>query len=269
LETMRIPLLKGRGFAATDDSRAERVTIINRAMAEQYWPNENPIDRRVRLAAGFNSGIWFRIVGVVEDVKHISLSRGPVAEMYHPYPQAAVASFSVVVRTAGEPTSIAPAARAAVLAIDPNLPIYDVRTMGDRIAASFAQTRGTMLLLLVTATLAAALAGVAIYGSIWYAVTQRIPEIGIRLALGASRASVCGAVVGRAVGLTAIGAAVGALASVAAGPLIRSLLFDTRTTDPLTYAMVIASVLVLTLVASIAPARRAISVDPMTALRNE
>src|SRR4029077_2435809 len=138
-----------------------------------------------------------------------------------------------------EPTSVAPAARAAVLAIDPNLPVYDIRTMGDRIAASFAQTRGTMLLLLVTASLAALLAGVAIYGSIWYSVTQRIPEIGIRLALGASRASVCTAVVARAVGLTAIGAALGALASAAAGPLIGSLLFDTRTTDPVTYGAVI------------------------------
>jgi putative ABC transport system permease protein len=267
--TMRIPLLEGRGFTPTDDSRAERVTIINRTMAEQYWPNENPIDRRVRLSAGFNSGTWFRIVGVVENVHHISLSRGPVTEMYHPYAQAAVPGFSIVVRTDGEPTSVAPAARAAVLAIDPNLPVYDVRTMGDRIAASFAQTRGTMVLLLVTASLAALLAGVAIYGSIWYSVTQRIPEIGIRLALGASRASVCTAVVGRAIGLTAIGAALGAFASAAAGPLIRSLLFDTRTTDPLTYGAVILAVLALTILASIAPARRAMRVDPMIALRNE
>ena len=268
-QTLRIPLVRGRGFAATDDNRAERVTIINRTMAEQYWPGENPVDRRVRVSAGFDSGIWFRVIGVVEDVRHISLSRGPVPEMYHPYDQAPVPSFSVIVRTTGEPTSIAPAARAAVLAIDRNLPVYDVRTMDDRIAASFAQTRGTMLLLLITASLAAALAGVAIYGSIWYSVTQRIPEIGIRLALGASRASVCAGVVGRAAALTAIGAAIGALASLAAGPLIRSLLFDTRTTDPRTYAIVIASVLALTLVASLAPARRAMSVDPMIALRND
>jgi putative ABC transport system permease protein len=268
-QTMQIRLVKGRGFTASDDSRAERVTVINRTMADQYWPGESPIDHRVRLSAGFDSGVWFRIVGVVDDVRHISLSRGPVPEMYHPYAQAAVGTFSVVVRTTGEPSAIAPLARAAVIAIDPNLPIYDVRTMADRIAASFAQTRGTMLLLLVTAALAAALAGVAIYGSIWYSVTQRIPEIGIRLALGATRASVCGAVVGRAVWLTAAGAAIGTLASVAAGPLIRGLLFDTRTTDPLTYAMVIATVVVLTLGASIAPARRAMRVDPMIALRNE
>ncbi|OLC84997.1 MAG: hypothetical protein AUH72_00020 [Acidobacteria bacterium 13_1_40CM_4_65_8] len=268
-QTMRIPLLKGRGFTASDDSRAERVTVINRMMADQYWPRESPIDHRVRLSAGFDSGIWFRIVGVVDDVRHIALSRGPVPEMYHPYFQAAVPTFSVVVRTAGDPAGAAPLARAAMLALDPNLPVYDVRTMEDRIAASFAQTRGTMLLLLVTAALAAALAGVAIYGSIWYSVTQRMPEIGIRLALGATRASVCGVVVGRAVWLTAIGAAIGGLASIAAGPLIRGLLFDTRTTDPLTYATVIAAVVLLTLAASIAPARRAMRVDPMIALRHE
>jgi putative ABC transport system permease protein len=267
-QTMRIPVLKGRGFRDSDDSRAERVTIINRTMADRYWPGQDPLNRRVRLTGGFDSNVWFRIVGVVDDVRHISLSRGPVPEMYHPYAQTAIPTFSVVVRTADNPAAAAPLARAALLAIDRNLPMYDVRTMEDRVAASFAQTRGTMLLLLVTAGLAAVLAAVAIYGSIWYSVTQRIPEIGIRLALGASRASVCVAVVGRALVLTAIGAAAGAAASMAAGPLIRGLLFDTRTTDPLTYGLVILAVLTLTILASIAPARRAMSVDPMIALKN-
>jgi len=268
-QTMRIPLLKGRGFSSSDDGRGERVTIINRTMAEQYWPSENPIDRRLRLTAGYDSGTWFRIVGVVEDVRHISLSRGPVLEMYHPYLQTPVPTFSVVMRTIGDPAAAAPLARAAMLTLDPNLPMYDVRTMEDRIAGSFAQTRGTMLLLVVTASLAALLAGVAIYGSIWYSVTQRLPEIGIRLALGATRASVCRVVVGGAAVLTAGGALLGTLASVAAGPLIKGLLFDTRTTDPVTYATVIAAVMMLTVVASIVPARRAMRVDPMIALRNE
>ena len=117
-------------------------------------------------------------------------------------------------------------------AIDPNLPIYDVRTMEDRIAGSFAQTRGTMLLLLVTAALAAALSGVAIYGSIWYSVSQRIPEIGVRLALGASRGSVFAGVLRRAVALTGIGALIGVCGTLAGGRLIAGLLFDTRATDP-------------------------------------
>jgi len=156
-----------------------------------------------------------------------------------------------------------------VQTVDPDLPVYDVRTMEDRIAGSFAQTRGTMLLLVVTASLAAALAGVAIYGSIGYSVSQRLPEIGIRLALGATRASVFAQVVGNAVWLTAIGAVAGTAASLAAGRLIGALLFDTATTDLGTHAMVTAAVLVLAVGASVAPARRAMTVDPMTALRAE
>ena len=268
-QAMKIPLVSGRTFTASDDSRGEPVVVINREMANRFWPNANPIDRRVRLSAGEDAGPWIRIVGIAEDVRHISLSRGPVPEMYRPYTQAPVAGFTLVVRTAGEAASIAPVVRAGVQAVDPDLPVYDVRTMEDRIAGSFAQTRGTMLLLLVTAALAAALAGVAIYGSIWYSVSQRLPEIGIRLALGATRASMFAQVVGNAVWLTAIGAVVGTAASLAAGRLIGALLFDTATTDVGTHAIVTAAVLVLAVAASVAPARRAMSVDPMTALRAE
>ena len=266
-EAMRIPLVTGRALLAADDSRSERVTVINRTMAQRYFPNENPVNRRVRLSAGFDSGIWFRIVGVVDDVRHISLSRDPVPEMYHPIAQTAVPTFTVVVRTAGEPAAMASTARAAVQAADANLPIYDIRTMDDRIASSFAQTRGTMLLLLVTAILAAALSGVAIYGSIWYAVVQRTPEIGIRMALGAPRAAVFRRVVARALALAAAGAALGAVTTMAAGSLLTALLFDTRTTDPLTYAVVIGGVLALAVAASFVPALRAMRVDPIIALR--
>jgi putative ABC transport system permease protein len=267
-QTMGVPVLKGRGLGAADDRRAEPVTVINRTMAERYWPNASPIDRRVRATTGFDSAAWIRIVGVVEDVRHMSLSRDGVPEMYRPYAQAAMPTFNVVVRTVGEPSTLAPAARASVLAIDPGLPLYDVRTMEDRIAASFAQTRGTMLLLLVTASLAAALAGVAIYGSIWYSVSQRIPEIGIRLALGATRASVFTEVLRSALWLTCLGAALGTAASLAAGRLIAGLLFDTATTDPATYALVVVGVLALATAASIVPAVRAMRVGPTEALRN-
>jgi putative ABC transport system permease protein len=268
-QTMTIPIVRGRGFTATDDSRAEPVTIINRAMADRYWPNEDPLDRRVRLTAGFDSGGWFRIVGVVENVRHISLSREPVTEMYRPFAQTAGGPFTVVVRTEAEPAAIVPAVRTTLQTVDRNMPLYDVRTMEDRIAASFAQTRGTMLLLLVTAALAAALAGVAIYGSIWYSVSQRLSEIGIRLALGASRGSVFLDVLRRAVVLTGAGSALGVAASLAAGRLIAGLLFETTATDPGTYAIVIAGTMTLALVAGLVPARRATRVDPMTALRNE
>jgi putative ABC transport system permease protein len=268
-QAMNIPLLKGRGFQETDDSRGEPVTIINRTMANRYWPNENPIDRRVRTAAGFDSGIWFRIVGVVDDVRHVSLGRDPVTEMYRPIAQTAVPIFTLVARTDRDPASLGPSARAAVQAVDPNLPIYDVRTMEDRITASFAQARGAMLLLVVTAILAAALSGIAIYGSIWYSVSLRLPEIGIRLALGATRASVFLDVLRRAVLLTGAGSALGLAGAIAGSRLIAGLLFETRPTDPVTYASVIGATMSLALVAGMVPARRATRVDPMTALRNE
>ena len=268
-QTMAIPLVSGRAFTATDDTRAEPVTIINRAMAEKFWPNENPIDHRVRVSAGMDSQIWFRIVGVVDNVRHISLSRQPATEMYRPFAQTGVGGFTLVVKTDGEPAAFGAAVREAVKAVDPRLPVYDMRTMEERIAGSFAQTRGTMVLLLVTAVLAALLSAVAIYGSIWYSVSQRVPEIGVRLALGASRGSVFVDVLRRAVVLTGVGSALGLAASLAAGRLITSLLFETTATDPTTYALVIAGTLSLALVAGLVPARRATRVDPMTALRNE
>ena len=265
---MNIAVLQGRAFQAADDARGEQVMIVNRTMANRFWPNENPIDRRVRATAGFDSGTWFRIVGVVDDVRHVSLSRDQVTEMYRPIAQTAMSIFTLVVRTDREPGSLAPSARATVQAIDPNLPIYDVRTMEDRIAGSFAQTRGTMLLLLVTAGLAAALSGVAIYGSIWYSVSQRIPEIGVRLALGASRASVFVEVLRRAAWLTGIGAVIGVGGALAGGRFIAGLLFETRPADPATLAAVVAATMVLALAAGVVPARRAMAVDPIIALRN-
>jgi putative ABC transport system permease protein len=206
---------------------------------------------------------------VVEDVHHVSLNRDPVTEMYRPIAQTAAPVFTLVVRTTGDPSALAPSARAAVQAIDPSLPIYDVRTMEDRIAGSFAQTRGTMLLLLVTALLAAALSGVAIYGSIWYSVSQRVPEIGVRLALGASRMSVFVDVLRRAAWLTGIGTAIGVAGALAGGRFIAGLLFDTRAADPATLAAVVVATMALALTAGVVPARRAMSVDPMIALRNE
>ena len=268
-QAMNIAVLQGRAFQAADDARGEQVVIVNRAMANRFWPDDNPIDRRVRTTAGFDSGTWFRIVGVVDDVRHVSLSRDPVTEMYRPIAQTAMSIVTLVVRTDREPASLAPPARATVQGIDPNLPIYDVRTMEDRIAGSFAQTRGTMLLLLVTAGLAAALSGVAIYGSIWYSVSQRIPEIGVRLALGASRASVFVDVLRRAVWLTGIGAMIGVGGALAGGRFIAGLLFETRAADPATLTAVVAATMGLALAAGIVPARRAMSVDPMIALRNE
>jgi putative ABC transport system permease protein len=267
-QTMQMPVVSGRLLTASDTPLSERVTVINRTMARRYFANENPINQRVRISGGFDSGIWLRVVGVVDDVRHLGLDRDPVAEMYHPIAQTAVPGFTVVLRTAGDPASTAPAARAVLREADPILPIYDVRTMDERIAASFAQTRATMLLLLTTAALAASLAGVAIYGAIWYSVLQRTPEIGIRVALGASRASIFRRVVGGAMALTAGGAAAGAALALVTGSLLRSMLFETRTADPITFGTVILVVFALACAASLVPALRATRVDPLATIRD-
>jgi len=266
--TMKIPLLTGRPLTTADDSRAEPVIVINRSMAQRYFP-EGAVDRRVKFTGDSKGHDWFRIVGVVDDVRHISLTRDAVPEMYHAIAQTAIPTFTVVVRTAGDPAAMVPAARSAVLAVDPNVPIYEIVTMDDRIASSFAQTRGTMIVLLATALLSAALAAVAIYGSIWYAVVQRTREIGIRIALGATRQSVFRGVMADALVLAGAGEAIGLLGAIAGGSLIRSLLFDTATTDPPTYALVLAVVLALATLASLVPAIRATRVEPLAALKNE
>ena len=265
--TMRIPLIDGRLFSDRDTARTDRVTIINRTMQRRYFPNENPIDRRLRISAGFEAGTWLRIVGVVDDVRHLGLDRDPVAEMYHPIAQTAVPNVTVVLRTVAEPALITPAVRSALQRADSDLPMYEIRTMDERIAASFARTRATMLLLLATAALAAALAGVAIYGAIWYSVLQRTQEIGIRVALGATRASIFRRIDGSALALTASATAIGIAIAMASGSLLRALLFDTQPTDPATFAAVGITVLVLASAASAVPALRATRVNPITALR--
>ena len=267
-KAMNIPIFDGRDFTTRDDDRSEAVALVNRAMANKFWGGENPLNARVKLAAGSDSGTWIRIVGIVGDVHHVGLNRAPVAEMYLPYAQDPVAGFTVVVKTIDEPSAAGRLSRAAVEAIDRDLPVYDMRTMEHRIAGSFADIRATMLLLLATATLAALLAAIAIYGSIWYAVSLRIPEIGVRLALGATPASVCLQVIGRSVALTLGGAALGTAGAIAASPILRTLLFETRATEPGTYLGVVLAVLGLTVVASVTPARRAMQVDPVDALRS-
>jgi putative ABC transport system permease protein len=268
-QVMRMPIVSGRGFSDRDTATSEPVAIVNRAMAARFWSGASPLDRRIRVTAGDEESGWLRIVGLVDDVKHISLARAPVAEMYRPFAQMPLRDFAVVLRTANDPTAETGAVRAAIQSLDRRLPIYDVRTMDARIASSLAQSRATALLLGTAAILAALLGAIAIYGSIWYAVAQRQPEIGVRIALGATPWAVCRLVLGGAVGLAVAGASIGIGAALTLTPFIQAMLFDTRANDPATYAAVVTALLILTLAASLAPARRAMRTDPVTALRSD
>ena len=266
--TLGIPLLRGRELTARDNEYSPPVAVINETMARRFWPGQNPIGRRFRTSTKFP---WRTIVGVVGDVKYRGLGLAAIPEMYFSYPQALWPqhAMTVVLRTSGDPANLAAAARREVLAIDPDLPIYDVRTMEDLVYRSLAGPRFNMLMLEIFAGLALMLAGVGIYGVIGYSVTQRTHELGLRMAMGAQARDVIKLVLREAMILTSIGLAAGLVAALVATRLLSSLLFAVRPTDPGVFVAVSVLLTAVALLASYIPARRATRVDPINALRCE
>ena len=271
-EAMRIPLRRGRLFEPGDGPDAEPVVIINETMARVFWPNQNPIGKRLRFDNPPDKTPWCRIVGVVGDVRQMRLNRPGRQEMYFPYLQAGynwMVPRDLVIRTAGDPLSLAVAVRQAVWAIDRDQPVSNMQSLDDLLDQEVAQRRVQTVLLGGFAMLALILACVGIYGVLSYLVTQRTPEIGVRVALGATASEVFRTVAGQGMTLTALGIAAGLAGTLALARLLGSLLFAVSSTDPLPYA---GSVLVFVCVALLAcyfPARRAARVDPMVALRHE
>ncbi|HKS41431.1 MAG TPA: ABC transporter permease [Blastocatellia bacterium] len=264
-QTMNIPLIAGRDFDERDVMKAPEVTIINQEMARRYWPDEDPIGKR--LAVG--NGPWRTVVGVVGDVKQAALDVETRPEMFWPYYQMGLTFATIVVRTTNEPEAMTAAVRSEIQAIDKDLPVYKIKTMDQIVSESVSSGRLNMLLLGTFGGLALVLAAVGLYGVMSYSVTQRTREIGIRMALGANSKDVMKLVVGQGVMLTLIGVAVGLGAAVGLTRLMSSLLYGVSATDAVTF---IAISVLLTGVASLAsyiPARRATKVDPMVALRYE
>jgi putative ABC transport system permease protein len=265
---MGIPLLRGRLFTDQDDNNAPPVAIINETMAKQHFPDEDPIGKGIYLSQG--PGEKFReIVGIVGDVKQYGLARPSTLQTYEPYLQMPFSGVTLVVRTEGNPAALSGAIRSEVLAIDQEQPISRVRTLDQVISASVQQQHFLMLLLGVFAAVALILAAVGLYGVMNYAVTQRTHEIGIRMALGASAGNVLRLIVGHGMLLAFIGIAIGLAGAFAVTRLMETLLFSISTTDPLTFAGISVLLTGVALVACLAPARRAIKVDPMLALRHE
>jgi len=269
LRVMGIPLIKGRAFTEADDDKALPVVLINATMAQRYWPGEDPIGKRIHLDGRNMAGYWATVVGIVGDTKQYGLERKSKTEFYLPYLQRSVPSMELVVRTATDPLGLVNAVRSSVEAVDPDQPVYAVRTMGQYLAESVASRRTTMLLLGVFAGLALILAAVGIYGVMAYSVAQRTHEIGVRMALGAERGDVLKLVVRSGLKLALAGVAVGLVASVGLTRLMSSLLFGVRPTDPLTLGGVALLLTAVALLASYIPARRATRVDPTVALRYE
>lgn len=263
---MRVPLKRGRLFDASDRLGGPKVVLINEAAAKRYFAGENPIGRRVAVyQGGFHTGA--EIIGIVGDVRYGTIDSTARPDAYISYGQARLSRMMVFVRASGDPSALAPAVRAAVKRFAPQAPVFDIRSMSARVATASAQTRFSAVLLGLFALVALSLAVMGIYGVLSFAVAQRTGEIGIRMALGAERGSVLALVLRDGAILAAVGLAIGVLGALAVTRVLRSMLFEVTTTDPLTYIAMAVVLGLAVLAASLIPARRAARVDPVIALR--
>jgi putative ABC transport system permease protein len=265
-ETLQIPLLQGRDFNAQDKRDALRVIVINDILAQRLWPGQEPIGKRLRV--GFERE-QREVIGVVGSIKQTTLDAVARPAMYLPHSQAPNSGMTVVVRTLGEPLSMAAAVREEVRAIDKDVPVSEVKTMERVLGASVAQPRFSMLLVGLFAALALILSAVGIYGVMSYSVSRRAHEIGVRMALGAGAAQVLKLVLKDGMTLALAGIGLGLLGAFALTRLMASLLFEVSAKDPGTFAGVAVFLGVVAFIACYIPARRATKVDPLTALRNE
>lgn len=269
-KTMRIPLLAGRVFTERDDRTATAVVIINQTLAKKYFPNEDPIGKRVQPGFSDSGPEKMReIVGVVADVKHRRLWESSDAELYVPYDQAALGQLSITVRTAGEPMSVLPAVREQVKALDSELPLYQAQTMDEYVSASAARRRFTSVLLGVFAVTGFLLAIIGLFGVMSYGVSQRTHEMGVRLAIGAEKSDILRLIVGQGMGVTLLGIVIGLAGTMALSGVLRSQLFGVSAWDPMTFVGVAGVLTLVALAACYLPARRATRVDPVVALRYE
>lgn len=266
--TMGIPVLKGRSFTEQDRSGATPVVIVNETLARKYWPGADPIGKRMRFTGPIDKSPWIQVVGVVKDVKHeLNL---PVTEDYYlPHAQDPWNAMVLVAKTKVDPLALAAVAREEVRAMDKDQPVFDVRTMREVRALSLALYSFSSIMLTVFGGVALLLAAIGIYGVMFYAVTQRTQEIGIRMALGARARDVVRLVLRNGMGLALIGVAVGLAGAFGLTRLLRSLLVGVEPTDAITFSVVTAILLLIALVACYIPARRATKVDPLVALRYE
>lgn len=275
--SLGIRVTRGRGFTAEDDNARLELALVNESAARMLWPGEAPLGRRFRLSGGpeDNPFPWVTVVGVVSDVRSTRLDEAPSPDYYLLHGPLAEArnithnSMTVVLRTPLAPASLAASAQRVVRELDSSLPVANVQTLEQVALGSVSRTRFTALLLALFGGAGLLLAAVGIYGVLAFMVAQRTREMGIRMALGARRVDVLRLVVGQGLRLTAVGVAMGAVAALAAGQLLHGLLYGISAADPLTFLGVVAVLGTVALLASYLPARRATSVEPVTALRSE
>jgi len=266
-EAMGIPLRRGRFFNEQDDMTKPRVVLVDEFMAEQLWPGQDPIGKRIHIVELKSDDPWQTVVGVVGRVKQDSLDSEPRMAFYLPQTQFPTRAMTVALRAGSDPVGLVGAVKSELRSLDADLPMYYVRTMRQRVGESLARRRFSMLLLGVFASVALALATIGIYGVMAYLVSQGTREIGIRMALGATQRDILGLVVRQGMTLALSGVTIGLMAALLLTRLIRSLLFGVQATDPLTFVGISALLALIALLASYIPAQRAARIDPMVSLR--
>jgi putative ABC transport system permease protein len=265
-DAMKIPLIRGRDLAESDNERAPSVAVVNQVFVDRFMAGDDPIGKRFRYARDRD---WIEIVGLVGQVRHKGLDTEPRPELYIPYRQLQYGGMTIALRTAGDPLALAEPFKREIRALDQALPVSEIRTVTELVAGTLAQRRFNTTLFLVFAGVALLLAAIGVYGVIAYTVSRRTREIGIRMALGAGRREVATTVVSAGVRLVGVGIVIGLGGALLLTRLLSGMLFGVSAFDPLTFGAVALAVLAVAVVACLVPARRATRVDPMVALRTE
>jgi predicted permease len=268
-ETMQIPLIKGRLFNDQDTPDKPQVIMVDEFMAQQLWPGQDPLGKRVSFGDLASKPVWAVVVGVVGRIKQYTLDADSRIALYLPQSQHAGRAMNIVLRSGNDPAALASAVKSELRELDRNLPMYHVLTMEQRVAESLARRRFFAVLLALFAGFALALASIGIYGVMAYLVNQGTREIGIRMALGATPRSILGLVVKQGMLLALCGVGLGVIAAFAFARLVNGLLFGVQPTDPLTFATIALLLTLVALLASYVPARRAAKIDPIISLRCE
>ncbi len=265
-DVMRIPLKEGRDFTGQDIRGAQETVIVNEALAQRFWPNQHPIGKRLQRG---KSGVWRTVVGVISDAKEYSAEKEPPIAVYYPSEQVIARNMYLVIRTTTDPVPMTGEMIKEIQAVDPEMPVFDVGSMDQRLHGSLARQRFSMFLLGVFAVIALMLAAIGIYGVMAYSVNQRTHEIGIRMALGAQPGNILQLIIRQALILASLGIVIGLAGALALTRLLSSLLFGVSATDLFTFVITPLLLGGVALLAGYIPARRAAKVDPMIALRHE
>ena len=266
---MNIPLLRGRDFTVEDSVTTPRVAIVNETLARRLFPNGDAVGRHVRMGPAAPETPWMTIVGVVGDVHHTTLELAPKPEFYISGRQGPPTSPMVAIRTTGDPAALSDAIRADLRAFDSTMPVHDIRTMEDIRNTSVSQRRFLVTLVMLFGALAVILAAIGVYGVMALAVAERTTEVGVRVALGATSGDILGLILGQSTRLGVVGIGLGLVGALGLAPLLAHQLFGIVPFDRVTFIAVPLALMAVALAATLAPARRAMRVDPTVMLRGD